>query len=106
MTLVPHTRQSLDELALSFLDLAADARQMAAICRENELESVDLHANKLREWLTRLEDWSRDARRKVELAALRRRGRRRADELAVAETARTRAPRKRGGRAKPTKSAP
>ncbi|HEY5312743.1 MAG TPA: hypothetical protein VIK18_09485 [Pirellulales bacterium] len=84
MTLVPFPPEALDELALRFFDLAAISRQMAAASRENELADFALHANKVNEWLSKMEDWAHDASARLETAVIRQRGVRKAQSLALA----------------------
>ena len=81
MTLMPFTPQELDNLALHFLDLAATLRHMANKSRENELDSVPLHVNKVNEWLGHLDDWAVEASGKLETAVIKQRGARRAQSL-------------------------
>ena len=85
MTLVPFPPESLDDLALRFLDLAATARQMAAASREYELVDFALHANKVHEWLGKMESWAHDASARLETAIIRQRGARRAQALAQSD---------------------
>ena len=89
MTLVHFPPESLDDLALRFLDLAAMARQMAAASRENELADFALHANKVHEWLGRMEAWAHDSSARLETAIIRQRGARRAQALAQADGEKT-----------------
>ncbi|HEX3655853.1 MAG TPA: hypothetical protein VHV55_08610 [Pirellulales bacterium] len=84
MTLVPFPPEALDELALRFFDLAAITRQMAASSRENELADFALHANKVNEWLSKMEAWAHDASRRLETAVIRERGVRKAQSLTAA----------------------
>jgi hypothetical protein len=85
MTLIPFPPEALDELALRFFDLAAISRQMATVSRQNELADFALHANKVNEWLTRMEAWAHDASARLETAAIRQRGVRRAQSMTLAE---------------------
>ena len=61
MTLIPFPSADLDRLALRLLDLTGEVRRLARRTREQELDAVPLHANKIQEWLTKLESWSLDA---------------------------------------------
>jgi len=85
MTLVPFPPEALDELALRFFDLAAISRQMAASSRENELSDFALHANKVNEWLSKMEAWAQDASARLETAVIRQRGVRRAQSMTQAD---------------------
>ena len=78
MTLAAFTPDSLDDLALRILDLAGVVRDMANTSRENGLDHMSLHVNKVREWLTRLEDWANDGSAKLETSVIKLRGARRA----------------------------
>lgn len=83
MTLALFTPEALDELALRLLDLASRARVMAQKSRENELDSVQLHAQKVQEWLGRLDEWSIDAEARLEGQIRKRQGARRAADIAA-----------------------
>jgi hypothetical protein len=97
MTLIPFPPESLDDLALRFLDLASMARQMAASSRENKLVDFALHANKVHEWLARMEAWAHDSSARLETAVIRQRGVRRAQALSQADGEKTKG---RGARAR------
>lgn len=97
MTLVPFPPESLDELALRLFDLAAIARQMANASRENELSDFELHANKVNEWLGKMESWAHDSSARLETAVIRQRGIRRAQAISLADTDRSKG---RTGRAR------
>jgi hypothetical protein len=84
MTLIAFPPESLDRLALRFLDVAGRVRRMAERSREAALDEVPLHGNKPQEWLGRLEAWAYDAESRLEAEINRRRGTRRALELPVA----------------------
>ena len=81
MTLQAYSPEQLDELALRMLDVCAQLRGAARICREEGLPAVELHDRKALEWLENLEKWaySTDAElhRRVQLA----RATRRAEEV-------------------------
>ena len=81
MTLRPKTPADLDALALRCLDLAAEFRRWARLCREQGLEQVVLHDGKASAWLDNLAEWSAktDTQFRVQLA--RQRGRQRAAEI-------------------------
>jgi hypothetical protein len=81
MTLIPFPSADLDRLALRLLDLTGDVRRLARRTREQELDAVPLHANKIQEWLTKLESWSLDAAARTEAEINRQRGAKRAREL-------------------------
>lgn len=81
MTLIPFPSADLDRLALRLLDLTGDVRRLARRAREQELDAVPLHANKIQEWLTKLESWSLDAAARTEAEINRQRGAKRAREL-------------------------
>lgn len=78
MTLAPFTPDSLDELALRILDLAGTVRGMSNLSRENGLDHLSLHINKVREWMGRLEDWANDGAAKLETSVIKLKGARRA----------------------------
>jgi hypothetical protein len=81
MTLIPFPSADLDRLALRLLDLTGEVRRLARRTREQELDAVPLHANKIQEWLTKLESWSLDAAARTEAEINRQHGARRAREL-------------------------
>ncbi len=78
MTLRPYEPEKLDQLCLRFLDLAAASREMANLCRENEIDELALHDKKAKEMCEKLEDWVRKARADLELRISQARARRRA----------------------------
>lgn len=80
MTLSRFSPESLDDLALRVLDLAGVLRRMATTARENDIEQLQLNANKARQWLSELEEWGRTAENELALEALRAAGKRRAEE--------------------------
>lgn len=86
MTLIPFSPEQMDRLALRMLDLTAAVRRMAERSREAEVGETPLHANKVQEWLAKLEDWAHDSESRVEAEVNRRRGARRAGELLAAQT--------------------
>ena len=87
MTLQPYDVRKLDHLALSLFDLAAIAREMAIICRENDIESFALHDRKALDWQENLDRWLRRAKAELEMKAVEARATQRAQ-------AATRRPRK------------
>lgn len=86
MTLIAFPPESLDRLALRFLDVAGRVRRMAERSREAAVDEVPLHGNKPQEWLGRLEAWACDAEMRLEAEINRQRGARRARELAETPT--------------------
>jgi hypothetical protein len=78
MTLVPFPPETLDDLALRLLDVAAKVRQMSVASRENAVVEFELHGNKVREWLQHLEGWAHDGAARLETIVIRQRGARRA----------------------------
>lgn len=81
MTLSTFDSDSLDALALRFLDLAAAVRNMAVTAREHDLRNVPLHINKVNEWLGHLDNWCHDGTAKIEAQLLKQRGAMRAQVL-------------------------
>lgn len=100
MTLYPFPPSTLDELALRLLDLAAVYRDMAHRSREFTLSGFELHANKLNEWLSHLEDWTHDASARLEASLNKQRGARRAQQPVYPASHAPAAKKKRGGRRK------
>lgn len=94
MTLIPYSPAELDCLALRMLDLAAEVRNIARRQREQELDAIPLHGNKIQEWLRRLEAWSHDAKSRADAEFNKQLGARRARELARAASPRKRRRRK------------
>jgi hypothetical protein len=90
MTLIPYPPADLDRLALRMFDLAADVRRMAQRGREHDLAAVPLHGNKIQEWLQRLEEWSHDAKSRLDAEVNKQIGARRARELVDSATVRKR----------------
>ncbi len=78
MTLRRYEPKKLDQLSLRFLDLAAALREMANLCRENEIEELALHDKKAKEMCEKLEDWVHKARADLGLKINQARARRRA----------------------------
>jgi hypothetical protein len=69
------------------LDVTAAVRRVAEQSREGGGLQVPLHANKVQEWLAKLEAWAHDAETRVEAELNKQRGARRARELLAAPTA-------------------
>jgi hypothetical protein len=57
MTLKPFDAENLDQLALSLLDIASIARNMAKLARDNKISDVALHDKKAAEWIQNLNRW-------------------------------------------------
>jgi hypothetical protein len=74
MTLETFNSERLDALSLRVLDIAVLLRQMARRADEADLGALTLHEKKALEWLGHLEDWAHDATARLELAALKQRG--------------------------------
>ncbi len=88
MTLEPYTREKLDELTLRMLDLTAKVRQMAEIAAaSNAAGSGDgplpLHDRKALQWLASLEDWAHDSLSRLQMAQIKRRGAKRAEQFSA-----------------------
>ena len=71
MTLQPYDAQRLDDIALRLLDLAGSVRQLSALCRENDLSTVQIHDKKAQEWIAKLDDRARDADSRLQTALIR-----------------------------------
>ncbi len=66
MTLIPFEPQEIDNIALRVLDLASAVRKMAEKARQNNIRQINLHANKIQEWLGKMEEWAHDAGARVD----------------------------------------
>lgn len=84
MTLVVFSPESLDELALRMLDLAANVRSMSHTSREHDVAGFQLHGNKVHEWLSHLEDWAHDGAGRLSATLLKQQGARRSKSLSTA----------------------
>jgi hypothetical protein len=80
MTLKPYNSDDLDALALRLLDLCARVRAMARQAREEEVDRLDLHDRKAREYLDNFETWLYRAEAELPLAVMKNRGRRHAQK--------------------------
>lgn len=87
MTLARFSASSLDNMALRILDLAATVRHIANICRENEVEDLSLHVNKVHEWIGHLEEWAHEGVGKLETDLIKSRAKQRAEQLLPARIA-------------------
>jgi hypothetical protein len=85
MTLIAFAPERIETLAWRMFDLAAEMRRNAEKCRQNQLEAVELHGQKLEGWLEQLEAWMRDSQARLDSALLKRRGAQRARALLSAE---------------------
>ena len=86
MTLEPYDASKLDALAMRFLDLAATFRRMAQDIRQEGVENVAMHATRPLDYMSRLDQWARDAEARLQIEMIRSR----ADRLGKDETTRPR----------------
>lgn len=61
MTLNRYDADDLDEVAMAILDVASNVRNMSKICRTTAIRDVQINDRKAREWIEKLNDWSRKA---------------------------------------------
>jgi hypothetical protein len=97
MTLEPYNPDRLDLLALRLLDLSAKARGMAQLCREEQLDGLDLHDRKALEYLGKFEEWLYRAEAELPLVVMKHRGRRHARKVQAGKVQAVKVP---AGRAK------
>jgi hypothetical protein len=83
MTLVPYDADALDQTAMRLFDMACTLRGMAQRSREEEGVDFAINDRKALEWLAKLRAWTEDAQQRFELAVIRNRGRRAADQVAA-----------------------
>ncbi len=103
MTLTPFTPETLDQLALEILDVAATIRGMARTSRDENLVNFYLHGNKVQEWLGHLRDWAHEGDSKLHTLSFKQRGMRRAQDVRapiVLPAARPKRPKKSAARGK------
>ena len=82
MTLEAYEPHELDALALRILDISSLLRRLAVRCRQEQLEGFVLNDRKALEWIGNVEQWAGKAESDLELAILKLRGAKRAEEMA------------------------
>ncbi len=82
MTLESYDADKLDGMALRILDIAAIVRKMSAISRDNPELRFATHDKKALEWLASVEHWAHDSVARLEMALIKQRGAKRAQQMA------------------------
>jgi hypothetical protein len=83
MTLEAYDADRLDETALRILEIAAAFRGMAQTLRQEPAIDLAIHHRKAAEWLSHLERWAAESRAKLDVALIKRRGAKKAEQFSA-----------------------